>query len=79
MIINILESQDQFTFKMIINRLLKEYRKIIRDKSDEMKMVLLTNQANKTGKEGKSGNKAKDKTIKKCFIYSKPEHNEEEY
>ena len=73
------ESQDQLTSIKIINRLLKEYRKIADMKNGEMKMALLTNQKQKAGKKGKSEDKAKDKTTKKYSIYSKPEHNEEEY
>ena len=78
-VVSIFESQNQFIFTMIINRLLEEYRKIIGGKNGEMKMALLTNQASKTDKKKKSGYKIKVKSIKHCFICSKAGHVEEEY
>ena len=79
MIVNILESQNQFMSIKIINRFLKEYRKIADLKNDEMKMILLTNQKQKVGKKRKSRDKTKDKIIKKCSIYFKPRYNKKEY
>ena len=56
--ISILEAQNDVTSTIIINRLLKEYRKFLITKPEETKMALLTNQgkrANQKGGKSKSG------------------------
>lgn len=80
--INILETQNDITSNIIINRLLEEYRKFLMARLEKILMTMLINQEDKKAnqKGGKSKNtKTKTKFDDNCYHCNRQNHKKNQY